>query len=61
MKTHPDIALSTGRIIVHTRVPAGYQQATPSTGYYALTPAECEEYDIKLAQALAANTEEVAA
>ena len=54
MKTHPDIALSTGRVIVHTRVPAGYQQATPSTGYYALTPAECEEYDMKLAQALAA-------
>jgi hypothetical protein len=61
MKTHPDIALSTGRVIVHTRVPAGYQQATPSTGYYALTPAECEEYDMKLAQALAANTKEVAA
>ena len=61
MKTHPDIALSTGRVIVHTRVPAGYQQATPSTGYYAMTPAECEEYDMKLAQALAANTEEVAA
>jgi len=61
MKTHPDIALSTGRVIVHTRVPAGYQQATPSTGYYALTPAECEEYDMKLAQALAANTQEVTA
>ena len=61
MKTHPDITLSTGRTIVHTRVPAGYQQATPSTGYYAMTPAECDEYDMKLAQALAANTKEVAA
>jgi len=61
MKTHPDIALSTGRIIVHTRVAAGYQQATPSTGYYAMTPAESAEYSAKLAQALAANTEEVAA
>jgi hypothetical protein len=55
MKTHPDIALSTGRTIVHTRTAAGYQQATPSTGYYALTPAECDEYDKKLAQALAAD------
>ena len=40
----PDIVLSSGRTIRHTREPNGAQLATPTTGYYAMTDAEFGEY-----------------
>lgn len=41
----PDVYLpSTGRTVRHTRESNGSQLATPTTGYYALTHAEWEEY-----------------
>lgn len=39
-----DIKLSTGRIIRHTRMPNGAQDATPTTGDIAMTHAEWAEY-----------------
>jgi hypothetical protein len=40
----PDILLSTGRVVVHSRQANGSQLATPTPGYYAMTPEESMEY-----------------
>jgi hypothetical protein len=40
----PDIQLSTGRIINHTRMDNGSQLATPTTGSYEMTNSEWLEY-----------------
>lgn len=40
----PNILLSTGRVVVHSRQANGSQLATPTPGYYAMTPAESVEY-----------------
>jgi hypothetical protein len=40
----PDIELSSGRVIRHTREPNGSQLATPTTGSYAMTDEEWLEY-----------------
>jgi hypothetical protein len=40
----PDILLSTGRVVVHSRQANGSQLATPTPGYHAMTSAEWVEY-----------------
>ena len=40
----PNITLSSGRVVVHTREPNGSTLATPTPGYYAFTSAESAEY-----------------
>ena len=44
MELRKDIALSSGRLIAHTRENNGAQLATPTTGSYAMTNAEWVEY-----------------
>lgn len=44
MNLRENIALSSGRVITHTREPNGSQLATPITGNYAMTNAEWAEY-----------------
>lgn len=44
MNLRENVALSSGRVITHTREPNGSQLATPTTGYYAMTNAEWAEY-----------------
>lgn len=40
----PDLLLSSGRTITHRRLPNGAQEAMPTTGYYAMTNEEYDEY-----------------
>ena len=40
----PSVALSTGRIVIHTPEPNGAELATPTPGPVEMTPAEWEEY-----------------
>lgn len=40
----PDIELSSGRVIRHTRMENGAQAATPTTGSEAMTHEEWAEY-----------------
>ena len=44
MALRKDIQLSSGRVIRHTLEPNGSQLATPTTGYYAMTNDEWDEY-----------------
>lgn len=39
-----DVLLSSGRTILHSRMPNGAQRAEPSTGANSMTNAEWEEY-----------------
>lgn len=43
-KLSVDVKLSTGRTVVHSRLPNGAQQATPTPGSDTMTPAEWAEY-----------------
>lgn len=43
-KVHPDVALSSGRVIAHERMENGAQMATPTTGPEAMTESEWTEY-----------------
>lgn len=44
MNLPADVALSTGRVVTHTRNAMGHIDAVPTTGNYWLTPAEDAEY-----------------
>jgi hypothetical protein len=41
---HPNVTLSTGRVIAHERMENGAQMATPTTGPVEMTEAEWLEY-----------------
>jgi hypothetical protein len=43
-KVHPNVTLSTGRVIAHERMENGAQMATPTTGPVEMTEAEWLEY-----------------
>lgn len=51
----PPVALSSGRLIIHSRDDAGAQRAIPDTGAAEMTEAEWNEYCAKITDRMRAS------